>query len=250
MKKNFIAIYTVLIVLIMIGDIFYIIYDKLWIKSITSAGFVLLGIVCLVQIILHKEKKLKFPIIMLVGLFFAMLGDIILNIQFITGAALFAIGHIFYFISYCFLLKLIWKDIIPGAVIFVCAILFITLAPIFDFGVAMEVVCCIYAFIISFMVGKSISNTACETNVRNIMIVSGSCLFFFSDLMLLLNVFADLGRVVSVLCLITYYPAQCILALSISIIVYLHEDESESTDLRSIEDKKANDDKRSTESIY
>lgn len=234
MKAVYITLSALLIVLIIIGDVCYIIYDKLWIKSITSAGFVLLGLLCLIQVILHKERRLKFPIIMFVGLIFAMLGDIILNIQFITGAALFAIGHIFYFVSYCFILKLQWKDIIPGAVIFVCAILFITLAPIFDFSVAMEVVCCIYAFIISFMVGKSISNIARKKNVRNILIVTGSCLFFFSDCMLLLNVFADLGKVVSVLCLATYYPAQIILALSISINVYLPRSDEESIGMESI----------------
>lgn len=234
MKKLFISLSILLIILIINGDIFYIIYDKIWIKSITSAGFVILGLLCLIQILLNKEKMLKFPIIMFVGLIFAMLGDIILNIQFITGAALFAIGHIFYFVSYCFILRLQWRDAIPGAVIFVCAILFITLAPIFDFSVSMEVVCAIYAFIISFMVGKSISNVARKKNVRNILIVTGSCLFFFSDCMLLLNVFADLGKVVSVLCLTTYYPAQIILALSISINIYVKKYQEESTKLESV----------------
>lgn len=222
MKKIFIWISVVLIVLILIGDVFYIITDELWVKSITSAGFVLLGILNLILVILMKADWKRFPIIMLVGLFFAMLGDIILEVHFITGAALFAIGHVFYFVSYCFILQFKWIDLIYGAVIFVAGVLFITLAPIFDFGgVLMEVVCCIYAFIICFMVGKSISNIIREKNTRNILLIVGSCLFFFSDLMLLLNVFGDLGKVVSVLCLVTYYPAQCILAMSIGINQYI-----------------------------
>lgn len=46
--------------------------------------------------------------------------------------------------------------------------------------------------------------------------------------MLLLNVFADLGKVVGILCLATYYPAQLILALSISIVVYkLNKDDDQ-----------------------
>ena len=227
-KKIFFTVSLILIVLIIIGDIFYVINGELWLKSITSAGFVLLGATCLTQTLMNKNKNKKFPIIMVIGLFFAMLGDIILNIQFISGAALFAIGHIFYFISYCFLMKFKWTDLIYGAIIFVISCLFITLAPIFDFdGVLMEVVCVIYALIISFMVGKSISNIIQKKDVRNIFIVVGSPFFFFSDLMLLLNVFADLGRVVSVLCLATYYPAQCVLALSISANIYASSEEYE-----------------------
>ena len=50
--------------------------------------------------------------------------------------------------------------------------------------------------------------------------------------MLLLNVFADLGKFVGILCLATYYPAQLILALSISIVVYISnkdDDQNESS---------------------
>ena len=72
MKAVYIALSALLIVLIIIGDVCYIIYDKLWIKSITSAGFVLLGLLCLIQVILHKEKKLKFPIIMLIKMLFVL----------------------------------------------------------------------------------------------------------------------------------------------------------------------------------
>ena len=218
MKNKFLIANIALIALVMIGDVLYIITDTLLAKSLTSIGFVLLGALNLLQLVLNKEKDLKFPIIMLVGLFFAMLGDIILEIHFISGAALFAIGHIFYFVAYTFVLKFKWKDLIYGVAIFVPSVLFITLAPIFDFkGVLMEIVCVVYAIIISCMVGKSISNLVKEKSVRTILIVVGSCLFFFSDLMLLLNVFANLGKVVSVLCLATYYPAECILAYSISV---------------------------------
>lgn len=236
-KKIFFAASLILIVLIIIGDIFYVINGELWLKSITSAGFVLLGATCLTQTLMNKDENKKFPSIMIVGLFFAMLGDIILNIQFISGAALFAIGHVFYFVSYCFVMKFKWTDLIYGVIIFVASCLFITLAPIFDFeGVLMEVVCVIYALIISLMVGKSISNIVQIKDVRNIFIVVGSPFFFFSDLMLLLNKFADLGRVVSVLCLATYYPAQCVLALSISANVYAYSDDENDNDQNDVSD--------------
>jgi uncharacterized membrane protein YhhN len=153
---------------------------------------------------------------MLVGLTFAMCGDIVLNVWFIGGAILFAVGHVFYFVAYCFLQKFKWLDLIFGASIFIPSVLFITLAPIFDFGgIIMELVCIVYAIIISIMLGKAISNFVREKNLTNLLILIGSILFFFSDLMLLLNVFANLSVVFDVLCLVTYYPAECILALSL-----------------------------------
>ena len=156
---------------------------------------------------------------MLVGLFFAMLGDIVLDIKgmFIFGALLFAVGHVFYFISYCQLISFKWKDLIYGACIFVPATLLITLAPFFDFGgILMELVCVFYAVIISCMVGKSISNYVADRKLLHLLLLIGSLLFFFSDLMLLLNVFGDMPKVIMFLCLVTYYPAECVLACSIS----------------------------------
>lgn len=218
MKNKLLVANLILILSILVGDVCYIIFGELWIKGVTSAGFVLLALVNLLYLILNKEKMLKFPIVMLVGLIFAMCGDVVLNVHFIGGAILFAIGHIFYFVSYCFLLKFRWRDLLYGGLIFIPSVLFITLAPIFDFGGAMmEAVCVVYAIIISCMVGKSISNFIKERTLINFVILLGSCLFFFSDLMLLLNVFANLPRVVDVLCLVTYYPAQCLLAYSIAL---------------------------------
>ena len=147
-----------------------------------------------------------------------MCGDIVLEVEFIVGAVLFAIGHIFYFVAYCFLQKFKWIDLFYGAAIFVPAVIFIVAIPIFDFGgVLMEIVCIVYAIIISCMVGKAISNLVEKKNLQNILIVVGSILFFFSDLMLLLNIFASLPNAVSVLCLATYYPAEILLAFSIFI---------------------------------
>lgn len=216
MKKNFLILNIINILLILIGDACYIAFGGLWLKGLTSGLFVVLGAINLIYLILNKNKNLKFPITMLIGLVFAMLGDIVLNIEFIIGAILFAIGHVFYFISYCYLQKFKLTDLIYGAAIFIPSVLLITLAPIFDFGgILMEIVCIVYALIISCMVGKAIANLVKEKSLLNIILVIGSCLFFFSDLMLLLNVFGNLPKIVDILCLITYYPAQCFLGYSL-----------------------------------
>ena len=224
LEKMFFISDIILMLWILAGDVCYIVLDGLVLKSLTSALFVVLGLVNLSYVVLRQNKSLKFPIIMVVGLVFAMCGDIVLEVEFVVGAVLFAVGHVFYFVANCFLQKFKWIDLVYGAVIFVPSVLFITLAPIFDFGgILMEIVCVVYAVIISCMVGKSISNLVLKRNLQNLIIMIGSILFFFSDLMLLLNVFASLPRVVGVLCLATYYPAEWLLGFSI----FLHSSAKE-----------------------
>ena len=217
MKKIQKIINILLAVAILVGDVLYITTDHLLAKSLTSFLFVALGVVNLVFAIKEKTPAKKFCIIMVIGLFFAMLGDIILEIEFIVGALLFATGHIFYFVAYCTLQKFEVKNLIASAIIFVPATLLITLAPIFDFGgILMEIVCVFYALIISIMVGKSISNYIKNKSWLNLVIMVGSILFMFSDIMLLFNVFADISSVFGILCLSTYYPAEILLAFAIS----------------------------------
>ena len=228
MKKTFSLVNLFLILAVIVGDVFYTISSEFWIKIVTSIGFVLIGVVNLIYVLKNNSTDKKFAIIMLVGLFFAMLGDVVLEIEFIVGAALFAVGHVFYFIAYCFLEKFRWIDLLVGAIIFVPSVLFITLAPIFDFGgVLMEVVCIVYAIIISCMLGKSISNFIKKRNILYLILMIGSFLFIFSDLMLLLRLFAGMSEVVRVLCMATYYPAECLLAYSF---LWTRNCQSEETD--------------------
>lgn len=219
-KNLFLTLNLALTILIWVGDSLFMNTGALLAKGLTSAVFVIMGSVNLVYLILNKNKDYRFPAILLTGLVFAMLGDIILNIKggFIYGAALFAVGHVFFFVAYCFSQKLLWTDLIYGVVILVPSVLFITLAPIFDFGgVMMEIVCVVYAIIISLMVGKAVANFVRDKNWKSLIIMVGSILFFFSDLMLLIDVFANISRIFDVLCLATYYPAEALLAFSIFI---------------------------------
>ncbi len=216
-EKIFNIINLMFFILISISNILLISFDKLFIKGITSGLFVLLGTINLVILLKTSYRDKRFPIIMLSGLFFAFLGDIVLELNFIGGAVLFAIGHILFFISYCFIEKFNFKDLIIGAIIFVASILLITLAPCFEFGnVLMEIVAVVYALIISLMLGKAITNLIRNRTILNLVIVIGSVLFFFSDLMLLFNVFGNISSVLfGILCLATYYPAEYLLAYSI-----------------------------------
>jgi len=214
MKKLFWVANAIMLALILIFDVCYMFGGGLPAKATASIMFVGAGAINLVYCI-KNNKNLKFPIWMMVALTCAMLGDILLVLNFYLGTAVFAVGHIFYFVSYCMLEKMHRRDLICGISISVVALSIILFTPFLDFGAAlMQGVCCTYAFIISFMVGKAISNLLKENSLVNIIIVIGSSLFFISDLMLMLDVFGDIPEA-SYLCLGTYYPAQFLLAFSL-----------------------------------
>ena len=214
MKKTILILNFILLLALIALDVAYIVVGTLLIKSLASAIFVIIGIINFI-FALKCKASIKFPILMLIGLIFAMLGDILLEINFIVGAILFAVGHIFFFISYCALSKFTLKDLLYGIIIFIPSVLFMTLAPIFEYdGIVMEIVCVVYALIISLMVGKSISLFIAQKSMLTLIILLGSICFFLSDLMLLLNVFAHLP-VVGTICLVLYYPAEFMLAFSI-----------------------------------
>lgn len=134
---------------------------------------------------------------------------------FVIGAGLFAVGHIWFFIAYCTLEKIKLRDILYAITIFAFALAVELLIPIFDYdGMTMLVI--IYAFVISIMLGKAISNYIGKRNsLAYFIIMLGSVLFFLSDLMLLFNVFGGVGIWADNLCLIFYYPAEYLLAISI-----------------------------------
>ena len=214
MKKSFITANAIMLILILIFDVCYMFGGGLPAKSIASIMFVIAGIINLIYCI-KKKANLKFPKWMIVALTCAMLGDILLVLNFYLGTAVFAIGHIFYFVSYCMLEKINRRDLICGISIFAFALPVILFTPFLDFrSNLMKVVCCVYAFIISFMVGKAVSNLLKEKNSTNKTIAIGSILFFISDFMLMLDMFGNIPGT-NYLCLGTYYPGQFILALSL-----------------------------------
>ncbi|MBQ8444088.1 MAG: lysoplasmalogenase [Clostridia bacterium] len=218
-----------LIVGVIIGNIFYILGDKLLLKTITSAGFFLIGLINLYYSFKHNKSNTLFAMIMTVGLLFAMLGDILLGMNFIVGAIFFAIGHVFYFVAYCLLCKFKWTDLIAGGIIALASVLVILLVPVFDLDVTMKIVVIFYAIIISFMLGKAVTNLIRERNIINLIILIGSVLFFFSDLMLLFDNFSiiEAGQTFGNLCLATYYPAEILLAISL---IFLPKQKEESAE--------------------
>ena len=215
-NKTLLILNVVFFVAILVFDILLLCFREPYIyKTIPSVLFVLCGVLNFIYVFKLEQRNKVFKYSMLIGLIFACLGDIVLIDYFVIGAILFAIGHIFFFISYSVLQKIKLRDISIALGIFVVSLIVILVPQIFDFGEMLPVVI-VYAFIISFMLGKAISNVIeKEYRFENIWIMIGSILFFLSDLMLLFNVFTDISIVFDIICLILYYPAEFILASSI-----------------------------------
>lgn len=213
-KKIILGVNVALILAVFVGNYFYHTVGGLLIKTLCSGGFALIGLLNLAYAELTEKEK-NFPVSMAIGLFLAMLGDVAINLNFVIGAALFALGHVCYFVSYCLLAKLKKTDLFVCGGIFLCTALFLLLCPLLDFGDAVKkVVCFVYALIISLMAGKAIANFFRRRDLLTLVLLVGSILFFFSDLMLLFNMFMGAGKWASTLCMATYYPAECSLAFS------------------------------------
>ena len=98
MKKLFVVTNVIMLTFILIFDMFYMTSNGLLVKAIASLLFVITGLINLMYCIKNKEN-LKFPIWMIIALTIAMLGDILINLNFYLGTIVFGLGHVFYFAS-------------------------------------------------------------------------------------------------------------------------------------------------------
>ena len=219
LKNIVLALNCAVILAIFIMNFFYQRDDfNFTLKCVCSVCFACLGLINLGYAIYTKQTNMKFYIIMAIGLVFAMVGDIVINSNFIGGAASFAIGHIFFIVAYCMLKNIKWLEFVISSVVFVAAGAFLVFCPLLEFGsVALKCVCVGYALIISLMFGKAVSNFVYERNVFYALLAVGSFLFVFSDLMLVLNNFMGTVNWAGYACMATYYPALCLFALSMFI---------------------------------
>lgn len=184
-------------------------------KCICSAAFALLGIVNLGFAVATTQEDTEFFILMSAALVFAMLGDVFIDKSFAMGAGSFALGHVGFAIAYAFLQGFNLLDVIIICVIFFATAAFLLFARCVNFGSKKNKwICLSYSFIISVMLGKATANLICQVNTVNALISAGSLLFFFSDLMLVLNWFVGVGKWAANACMGTYYPALCLLAFS------------------------------------
>ncbi len=223
MKIKQLAIINLLIaIMVFIGNYFYQSLGFSYpIKIVCSSGFAVMGIINMVYAYRHIEDK-KVMLYMMLGLVFAFLGDVAINPNFILGVIFFALGHVFFVVSYLLYKKLEKVDVLFSGTLGVFSIGFILMFPYILFDVeVLKYVVLAYAAIISVMVGKSIGNALKDKTMFTGMIAVGSVLFFISDMMLLLAWFSTIeGRWTSNVCMAAYYPALCMLAGAMVVYMY------------------------------
>lgn len=198
------------------GGILFCIQRGLETKIPASLCFLLLGGINTRFLLKRSRQHRSYALIMLAGLFFGFLADIVLQLHFLGGAAIFALGHICYVAAYCRLLAREHRDCLCCLGIILPSLALILFLPLLDFGTSfMQTVVMGYAVVISLMTGKAVSNYRRSPSSLTKCLLIGSILFFFSDFMLLFAFFTDIGRIANILCLNTYYPGQALLAASI-----------------------------------
>lgn len=219
MQKLMLTINIVIICAISVLNYFYQKNDfDFTLKCICSGLFALLGIINLCYALTTKQSDRKFYVGMTIGLILAFLGDVLIVYDFIAGAAAFALGHICFVVAYCFIQKMQKIDYIISGFLFLGCVIFLLCCPLLKFdSPVLQVVCIVYALIISTMLGKAVGNFIKKKTAVTATIAIASALFFFSDLMLVFERFIGLWDWASNACMGTYYPALCLLALSMCI---------------------------------
>jgi uncharacterized membrane protein YhhN len=194
----------------------YDIFGGLWLKGVTSAWFVALGSVNLWAVRTLPEKQLRFFLLMAAGLFCGMCADVLLGVMFFAGIGVFALGHVLYLAAFYTLEKFSLRDlgfIAPIAVISMFVVVGTPWITVTD--PMLKNMLLGYALVISAMLGKAISNCVREPSLYRRMLVIGSVMFWFSDLMLAFDMFGQPSRLTWILCSYSYWPAQNLLAHSL-----------------------------------
>lgn len=204
------------LVLLALAMAWLVYYDRtggLWRKGVASGWFVLLGAVNLLYARKIGCKTLRFPLLAELALFLTMAADVLLGIHFMLGTAVFAVGHLAYFAAFCALEKFSRRDLGVTAVIGAVSLFLVLGTPLIQVeDPAMQVLLAVYAVVISCMLGKAIGNLRRSPSRTRWLLAIGGGLFWFSDLMLALNMFGSGGHTAGTLCLYTYWPGQNLLA--------------------------------------
>ena len=191
----------------------YDIFGGLALKGFTSFWFVLLGAVNLLYAYKRAVKPMRFLLWVGAGLVFGMCADILLGVQFILGILSFALGHVCYLIGFYTLEKPRKKDLLIILPIAAVSLFVVTGTPYIRIEDALlKKLLLGYAVIIACMLGKAVSNLDRRTSRR--LVLLGCAMFWFSDVMLAIDMFGTPSRLTWVLCSYNYWPAQTILAHS------------------------------------
>ena len=215
-KKSFYYGNIFLFICAIICLVCYDIHGGLWLKGMTSFWFVILGLFNLIYAQKMKIKLSRFLILIELGLFFGMCADVLLGVAFIFGILFFTMGHVFYLIAFYALEKFTKKDFYIIFPITLISLFVVTGTPYIQIKDSfIKKLLLGYAVIIACMLGKAISNFTKSKSTSRILLLLGSAMFWFSDVMLAIDMFGQSSRLTWILCSYNYWPAQCLLACSL-----------------------------------
>ena len=193
----------------------YDIFGGLWLKGVTSAWFVALGLVNLGygrRLAVRDRRFLKW---VLAGLILGMCADVLLGIWFLVGVLAFALGHVMYLAAFCSLERPVRRDLwfmIPLCALSIYLVVGTPFIRVQD--PMLEKLLLGYALIIGCMLGKAMSNLVRNRSLHRKLLFIGCLMFWFSDLMLAIDLFGEASRLTWILCSYSYWPAQNLLAHS------------------------------------
>ena len=212
-KKNVLALNILLMVCAMGCLVIYDFWGGLWLKGVTSAWFVILGLVNLLYGWKRNPGSRRFLVLTTLGLFFGMCADVLLAVHFILGILSFATGHVLYLAAFYTLEPPRRKDLYLILPICLVSIFLVTGTPYIQIqDPLLQKLSLGYAVIISCMLGKALSNRCAGKSLCRTLLMLGSALFWFSDVMLAVDMFGTPSRLTWILCSYAYWPAQTILA--------------------------------------
>lgn len=191
-------------------------------KMLSSLLFIITAVLSYIRYGRKIEKKgFRFYAVFVgAGLIFSVFGDFFLlsGETFICGLIAFAIAQICYFTAF-----FAFGAPKPAFVLrFLCFFLpvaaLIGFVLIFDFG-DNAAAAWIYAVLISLMAAKSLDANRSDIT-KPFLATAGAIAFLVSDVILVFYIFADLGRAADIALhagnTFTYFPAQTLLAMSLS----------------------------------
>ena len=189
-------------------------------KGLASVCFVILGLlsfgIC---------ENVKFGRMVLLGLIFGALGDILLNLRFVikgkaqlvflAGIAAFLVGHILYLVALIPLSASPLVCVIIGLVL--AAVLLAIIFKKFEVKIAFKIFGIFYIGAISIMTVMAIGNfLALAGNFNRILYAVGALAFLISDVVLIFNTFGKETKFgMRITNLAFYYLGQILIALSI-----------------------------------
>lgn len=195
---------------------FYMQHGTLLCKGINSCWFVIQGGLSLVFAQKSKISIDKHIVCMVLGLFLGMCADVLLSIWFMAGLIVFAFGHVLYIIAFGSLEPFHKRDLWVALPVLCISEYLALISPFVQVNdLSMKIMVGGYAAIISLMVGKAISNFIVVRSLPRTLVLVGVIMFWFSDVVLVINMFGSDYLLPGWLCGVTYWPGQNILAYSL-----------------------------------